>query len=327
MIKIGINGFNKITKKIIFLMIKYNNINIVGINLNNNININNFIYILKYNLLKKFNNIKIIKIKNNIIINKKYNIRITNHNNIKKIKWYKINVKYIIETNNNLNYKYLFNHIKYGKVKNVILTTSNIIKKIPIILLGINHKLLTNKYKIISYSTSFINCIIPILKILHRKFIIKNCFITNIKSLKIFNNYFKKYNFSFILKNTNISKQINNIYSEFKNKIYSNTIIIPNSKIPLINFKIEFKKKIKNSNKIINIIKYNSKNEFSGILGYINKNIIYNNIIDDNNVSIIDINSIKLLNNKYLNITSYYKNDNAYCKKIIDFIKYIDNNI
>ncbi|WGH27554.1 MAG: type I glyceraldehyde-3-phosphate dehydrogenase [Candidatus Shikimatogenerans bostrichidophilus] len=339
MIKIGINGFNRIVKMIIYLTIKNSNSNIkiVGINIKNEklIDIDNLIYILKYDTIHRLPKINIIKNNNNIIINNKHIIRITNEK--KNFKWDKINAKYIIETEKK-NENNLYNHIKSG-AKKVIFTYYPKNKKIPIFILGLNHKLINKDNNIISSSSSSINCLAIILKVLHKEFIINECLATNIKSLNNKLTIIDDLN----LKNKNIikcrsflnniipiknkfKKKINLIIPELKNKIKGLDLIVPNINSSLIDLNIKINKSTSYKD-VKNIIKFYSKNELSGILGYNKKKLISSDFLDDIRISIFDSKRSTMLNKKFLKIISWYNNEISYSKKLIDLIKYIEYNI
>ncbi|WGH27042.1 MAG: type I glyceraldehyde-3-phosphate dehydrogenase [Candidatus Shikimatogenerans bostrichidophilus] len=344
MIKIGINGFNRISKIILYYAIKRKNIEIVSININNfdNIDIDKIIYMIKYDSLynKEFNKLNIIKYKNNIIINNKNFIKITNIKNIKDLKWKKLKAKYIIETNNKNKYLYkknLLNHIKVG-AKKVILTNYSKDKKIPIFIIGVNHKLIKKKHNIFSISTSTINCLAPILKILHRELKIKELLITNINSLnndknilkldKYYNNYFYRSSLYNIIPNINnyLNKDIIKIIPELKNKINNISFIVPILGVSLVDLNIKIKKNISFDN-LKKIFKFYSKNEFSGILGYNNKELVSIDFLYNKNLSIFDSKLSLMLNKKFFKIISWYNNEIAYSNKLLDLIEYIEYNL
>ncbi|WGH26543.1 MAG: type I glyceraldehyde-3-phosphate dehydrogenase [Candidatus Shikimatogenerans bostrichidophilus] len=337
MIKIGINGFNRIVKMIIYLTIKNenDNIRIVGINIKKFINIDYLIYILKYDSIHKLPKINIIKNNNNIIINNKHIIRITNKK--KNFKWDEINAKYIIETEKE-NENNLFNHIKSG-AKKVIFTYYPKNKKIPIFILGLNHKLINKDNNIISSSSSTINCLAIILKVLHKEFIINECLATNIKSLNneltIIDDFnFKKKNiikcrsflYNIIPIKNKFKKKINLIIPELKNKIKGLDLIVPNINSSLIDLNVKINKSSSYKD-IKNIIKFYSKNELSGILGYNKKKLVSSDFLNDIRISIFDSKRSIMLNKKFFKIISWYNNEKSYSKKLIDLIKYIEYNI
>ncbi|MDH3004271.1 MAG: hypothetical protein NHG00_00455 [Candidatus Shikimatogenerans sp. JK-2022] len=317
MIKIGINGFNIISKMIIYnILKKYKiyNIKIVAININNdNINIDNLIYMLKYDNIYKLSKIIIIKdvINNKIIINNKLSIKILN---VKNINWKLYNIKYLIDTIYTNN-PYI--HIKNGAEK-TILTYYN--DKYPTYVLGVNHNKISKKNNIISYASNTTNCITPILKILHREYIIKEGFITIIKS-----NYDNNNN-NFKLNKDKYYKEIYRVLPDINKLIKDITIYLPiNINISLIDLTIKFKKKT-TYEKIKKKIKFYSKNEFTGIVKYSNKEILYTDILYNKNISIFDAQSGSMLNKKYFKIISWYNNVIGYTNKIIDLIIYMENN-
>ncbi|MDH3004456.1 MAG: hypothetical protein NHG08_00505 [Candidatus Shikimatogenerans sp. JK-2022] len=320
MINIGINGFNKLSKIIILNIIKnnkYKNINIIIININNfKINLNYLKKKIKYNNIYNFLKIIIIKNKKNneLIINNKLIIKIINEKNINNINWNKYKIKYIIDILYNINPKI---YIKYG-IKKVILI-NNFNNKFPSFVFGINHNNLKNKYNIINYPSNTTNCVLPILKIFDREYEIKKCYLTILKSN--FNNKICYYP-----KKTKIYKEIIKILPNFKKKIRDITLNIPlYVKLSLIDLNIILKKNI-TYKKIKNLIKFNSKNEFSGIIKYYNKKIIYNNILYNKNICIYDSKFSIILKKNFLKLICWYNNYIGYINKLLDFIIYIDNN-
>ncbi|WGH25283.1 MAG: type I glyceraldehyde-3-phosphate dehydrogenase [Candidatus Shikimatogenerans bostrichidophilus] len=325
MINIGINGFNIISKMIIYNIIKKKdkNINIVAINIaNEKINIDKFIYILKYDNIYKLSKIIIIKDikKDKIIINNKFIIKIINENNINNLNWKKYKAKYIIETTYTLNPNI---HIKNGANK-VILTYPNF--DYPIYVFGVNHSNLKKENNIISYASNTTNCLSPILKILHREYKVLECFITilqnsNFSEYDIINNYL-----NIIPYKSKVNKEIYKVLPEMYKKIKDITFKIPNYiYVSVVDLTIRFKKST-NYEKIKKIIKFYSKNELTGILKYINKDIIYTDILYNKMISIFDAKSSIMLNNNFFKLICWYNNVIGYSNKIIDFIIYIEYN-
>ncbi|MDH3005025.1 MAG: type I glyceraldehyde-3-phosphate dehydrogenase, partial [Candidatus Shikimatogenerans sp. JK-2022] len=193
----------------------------------------------------------------------------------------------------------------------------------PMYVFGVNHNKFKKTNNIISYASNTTNCISPILKILHREYKILECFITILKNdyNKMCNNYLniKPYKSKYY-------KEIYKILPEMHKKIKDITFIIPNYiNISFIDLSIKLKKST-TYEKIKKNIKLYSKNEFSGILKYINKDIVYTDILYNNMISIFDAKSGVMLNNNFYKIICWYNNEIAYSNKIIDFIKYIEEN-
>ncbi|WGH25648.1 MAG: type I glyceraldehyde-3-phosphate dehydrogenase [Candidatus Shikimatogenerans bostrichidophilus] len=334
MIKIGINGFNRIGKMIFYSAIKNKNIKIVAIN---KINIKDLIYILKYDSIHKLPKLNIIidKKYNNIIVNNKHIIRITNEND--NLDWKSVDAKYIIETTGNfIDEKSLLNHIKYG-AKKVIITYPPKDENIPIFVIGVNHKLINKYNNIIYYASSTTNCLSPILKILHREFEIIECLITIINSNYNDFNIIDDINKNYILGRSilcniipykkKIYKEIYKIIPEIKGKIKDISYLVPNiNNVSIVDLTIRIKKST-NYDNIKKIIKFYSKNELSGILGYINNDIVSTDILDDTRISIFDAKAGIMLNPNFFKIICWYDNEIGYSNKIINFIEYIEYNI
>ncbi|MDH3004850.1 MAG: hypothetical protein NHG09_00075 [Candidatus Shikimatogenerans sp. JK-2022] len=316
MIKIGLNGFNRISKIIINNFFKNKKINLVVINLNNNnINIDNFIKILKYDTIytkKKIFSIK--KNKEEIKINNKYKIKIINEKNLKKVNWKKYKVKYIIETKKKIDPNI---HIKQGASK--VILTKKPKKKYPLLVIGENMDKINKKNNIYYFSSIYINCLIPILKILHREYKILECYGTFLEKSII---YRKKINNLIPFKNK-IYKEIIQIIPDIKNLKFLN-FLVPKINLSVLDLNLKFKKKT-NYKKIKKIIKYNSKNEYSGILKYYNKTR-YKKILYNKNICIFDSKLGFMINKNTVKIICRY-NEIGYINKIIDIILYIEKNI
>jgi glyceraldehyde 3-phosphate dehydrogenase len=243
---IGINGFGRISRNLIKLLLNDEKIIIRQINYYD-INLEHMKYLLLFDSIYGNWNIDIKIIENKLILDNK-EIIISDNKDIKNIEWIS-DINCIIETTGI--YKTI-KELKYHK-KKVILSCPPKDLIIPIFVYGVNHT--CSRYnKIISSASCTTNALAPLLKILNKNFIIETGYVISIhavtNSQSILDSRNKKnikrgrslFN-NIIPTTTGASECINKILPELKNKIFCSAIRVPVNLGSLLDITILLKKK------------------------------------------------------------------------------------
>lgn len=332
-IKIGINGFGRIGRLVFNASMNYNNVEVVAIN--DLVNPKYLAYMLKYDSVHgNFKNK--IKLKDNklLIGENQKKVYLFSEKNPEKIDWYKIGVKYVIEsTGSILTYEKALLHLKAG-AKKVIISAPPKDEIIPIFVMGVNHKSLKSNQNIVSTASCTTNCLAPLLKVLHENFYVIQGLMTTIHSSTATQRVVDSTSLkdwrggrsalvNIIPSSTGAAKAVGKVIPDLNGKITGMSFRVPTVNVSVIDLTINIRKKT-NYNDIKTVIKDASKNKLKGILGYTEDDVVSTDFLGDKRTSIFDANSGIMLNPNFVKLISWYDNETGYSYKLIDFIKYMD---
>ncbi len=331
MIRIGINGIGRIGKSVFRAAIDRKNIEIVLIN--DLCNINSIANYLKYDsvhgTLKKE-----IKVTDNYLIIDNKKIIIENEKNPQNINWRNANIDIVIEsTGLFLNSKLAKMHIHAGARKVIISAPTK--DETPMFVMGVNHNEYHKNMHIISNASCTTNCLAPIVKVIHDKFVITEGLMSTVhattnsqSSLDRISDSNNRLNRSSLMNiiphSTGAAIALGRIIPNLNNKITGISFRIPTANVSLLDF--NFKTKNKTSYEEIKIaIKKASETYLKNIVRYSEENIVSQDILGDKNSSIFDSKAGMSLNECFFKVIAWYDNEVGYANKLLDLAQYIDN--
>jgi glyceraldehyde 3-phosphate dehydrogenase len=320
--KIGINGFGRIGKCIFLQLLKEPTIEVTAINIPDS-DTKYFETYIKYDSTHKYDNnfdIKVIN-DNEILFNNK-KISILKNRNASELNWKDFGINYVIDATG------VYLTQEKAKMHNVdyIIMCSPPKDNTPTFVYGGNHEKYSGE-KIISNASCTTNCIVPVLKLLDEKYLIKKCNFTTIHATTASQTTADNHNVKSrinraILNNiiphtTGASSSIYEVLPNLKNKIKGTSLRVPVSNVSIVDINIELEKESK----------------FEEILGYlensseiikINKlNLVSSDFMSSIYPSIIDKSaSIDLDNNSY-KLMIWYDNEWSYSAQVIRLLKHI----
>ncbi|MCF6168022.1 type I glyceraldehyde-3-phosphate dehydrogenase [Lutibacter sp.] len=326
MIKIGINGFGRIGRLAFRSAINRENVQIVAIN--DLLEIEHLAYLLKYDSVHgRFNGTVEIK-EGTLVVNGK-SIRVTSERNPENIGWDKANVEFVIESTGFFTEKAKATlHIKGGAKKVVISAPS---KDAPMFVMGVNNKDLSKDELIFSNASCTTNCLAPIAKVLNDNFGIVEGLVTTVhaatSSQKTVDGPLKKWRRgrsainNIIPTTTGAAKAVTKIMPELQGKLLAMAVRIPTADVSLIDLTVRLKKPT-SYEEIKEVMKKASENEFKGIIGYTEDEVVSQDFVSETRTSVFDAEAGLELNPNFYKIISWYDNEFGYATKIVDLIEY-----
>lgn len=327
-IRIGINGFGRIGRVIFREAQRRNDIEIVAIN--DLLDINYIAYMLKYDSTHG-NFFKDIEINDNYLIIDNKKIRVTSEKDPKKIKWNAVKVDAVAEsTGLFLTHKDAYQHIESGAKKVVITGPSK--DETPMFVMGVNNKLYSGQ-NIVSNASCTTNCLAPLAKLINDKFGIVEALMTTIHATtatqKTVDSPSKKdwRGGRGVLQNiipsaTGAAKAVGIVIPELYGKITGMSFRVPVANVSVIDFTVRLKKSSTYYD-ICEEIKFASKNQLKGIIGYTDEEVVSSDFNGQSLTSIFDAKAGIALNNNFVKLVAWYDNETGYSNKVIDLIKYI----
>ncbi len=326
MIKIGINGFGRIGRLAFRSAINRKNVQVVAIN--DLLEIEHLAYLLKYDSVHgRFSGT--VEIKEGALVVNGKPIRVTSERNPENIGWDKVNVEFVIESTGFFTEKAKAAlHIKGGAKKVVISAPS---KNAPMFVMGVNNKDLSKDELIFSNASCTTNCLAPIAKVLNDNFGIVEGLVTTVhaatSSQKTVDGPLKKWRRgrsainNIIPTTTGAAKAVTKIMPELQGKLLAMAVRVPTADVSLIDLTVRLKKST-SYEEIKEVMKKASENEFKGIIGYTEDEVVSQDFVSETRTSVFDAEAGLELNPNFYKIISWYDNEFGYATKIVDLVEY-----
>ncbi len=325
MIRVAINGFGRIGRRVFNLLQEYKNIQVVAIN--DLADTKTLSHLLKYDSVHGIFNGKISCDDNHIILNDK-SIVLLNNNHPKNIDWSPFNIDFIIEatgkfkTTPDLQY-----HINNG-AKRVILSVPPVEDNIKTIVLGVNDTIIDGTETIISNASCTTNNAAPMIDIINKLCGINQAYITTVHSYTTDQSLHdqphrdlrraRAASQSIVPTTTGAAKALTKIFPELANVIGGCGIRVPviNGSLTDITFNVKKEVTIEDIN---NAFKEASKNQYKDILEYTEDPIVSVDIVGNTHSCIFDSQMTSVIGNM-VKIIGWYDNETGYSKRIIELI-------
>jgi len=326
MIKIGINGFGRIGRLAFRSAINRENVQIVAIN--DLLEIEHLAYLLKYDSVHgRFNGT--VEIKEGALVVNGKSIRVTSERNPENIGWNEANVEFVIESTGFFTEREkAMLHIKGGAKKVVISAPS---KDAPMFVMGVNNENLSKGELIFSNASCTTNCLAPIAKVLNDNFGIVEGLVTTVhaatSSQKTVDGPLKKWRRgrsainNIIPTTTGAAKAVTKIMPELQGKLLAMAVRVPTADVSLIDLTVRLKKPT-SYKEIKEVMKKASENEFKGIIGYTEDEVVSQDFVSETRTSVFDAEAGLELNPNFYKIISWYDNEFGYATKIVDLVEY-----
>ena len=222
-------------------------------------------------------------------------------------------------------------HLKAGARKVIISAPAK--GEIESYVLGVNTANLKNSADIIDNASCTTNCLMPILKVLNDKFVIKRGFMTTIHGYTADQNLVdgahkeddrrgRAAALNIVPTKTGASEAAAKVIPALKGKIDGKAIRVPVPVGSLIDVTCEVEKAT-TADEINAEMKKASEGALKGILGYTNEPIVSSDIVGDKRSSIFDSKLTKVIGGTLVQVVSWYDNEMGYAQRIVDVIKQI----
>ncbi len=331
-VRIAINGFGRIGRTTLKLALKhYDNIEVVAIN--DLINIENLVYLLKYDSVYGAYENTVTADGKILLINDKHKIKLFSEKDPKNLPWSSLNVDVVIEsTGCFLTTEKAQSHIDAGAKRVIISAPPK--DNTPIYVMGINHKefKLDTDY-IISNASCTSNCLAPIAKVLNTNFGIEEGLMTTIHAItpsqpthdgpsgKDFRSGRAAFQ-NIIPASTGAAKALGKFMPELNGKLTGMAFRVPVQNVSVVDLTVKLTKST-DYDTICSVMKKQAETELKGILAYTEELNASTDFLGNKHSAIFDARSGIPLNNNFYKIISWYDNETGYSCRLLDLISYI----
>ena len=325
MIRIAINGFGRIGRRVFRLVQNHETIEVVAIN--DLADSKTLSHLVKYDSVHGVFNGAVSFDDNHIIVNDK-KIPLLNEKHPKDIHWKRYDIDFVIEstgkfkTTSELQY-----HIKNG-AKQVILSVPPIEDDIKTIVLGINDHSISGTETIISNASCTTNNAAPMIDIINKLCGINQAYITTVHSYTTDQGLHdqphrdlrrsRAASQSIVPTTTGAAKALTRIFPDLSDVIGGCGIRVPviNGSLTDITFNI---KKTVTIEDINTAFLKASQNKYKGILEYTEDPIVSVDIIGNTHSCIFDSGMTSVIGNM-VKIIGWYDNETGYSSRIMDLM-------
>ncbi|MBE8222241.1 MAG: type I glyceraldehyde-3-phosphate dehydrogenase [Bdellovibrionales bacterium] len=326
-IKVGINGFGRIGR--VFFRQAFKNVEIVGINDLCSPELS--AHLLKYDSVHGVWD-KNIEVKNNNLVIDGQSIALSQHKDPSKIPWKALGADIVVECTGIFKTKEDFSaHLLAGAKKVIVSAPSPGVD--CTIVYGVNHESYkTEEHKILSNASCTTNCLAPLVKVLDEAFKINFGMMTTIHAYTNDQNIldaphkdFRRARagaLSMIPTSTGAAKAVTQVLPHLKGKIDGLAVRVPTANVSLVDFVMNSKNNM-TKDAVIDVIKKASSGSLKSILSYEEKQLVSSDFNSSLYSSVVDIESIMILEDKTLKILSWYDNENGFSARMLDLVNYV----
>ncbi|MEZ4801973.1 MAG: type I glyceraldehyde-3-phosphate dehydrogenase [Gelidibacter sp.] len=325
MIRIAINGFGRIGRRVFRLIQERHDIQVVAIN--DLADSKTLSHLLKYDSIHGIFRKSVSFDANHIIVDGE-NIALLNEKHPKDINWRPYNVDFVIESSGKFKTKTeLQYHLDNGAQK-VILSVPPIEDDIKTIVLGVNDSILDGSETIISNASCTTNNAAPMIDVINRLCKIKQAYITTIHSYTTDQSLHdqphkdlrraRAAGQSIVPTTTGAAKALTKIFPELSDVIGGCGIRVPvaNGSLTDITFNVVEPVSISEIN---SAFEKASKNNLRNILEYTEDPIVSIDIVGNSHSCIFDSQMTSVIGNM-VKIVGWYDNETGYSSRILDLI-------
>ena len=330
-IKVGINGFGRIGRVVLRIMIEHpEQFDICGINLRK-ADLDYMVYQVKYDSVFRTFRDTVEHDDRHLIINGK-KIRVYSESDITQIPWDDCGAEYIIESTGAFNtVEKASAHLQNGAKKDIISAPSK--DDTPMFVMGVNHMLYRSDMRVVSNASCTTNCLAPLAKVVHEEIGIEQSLMSTIHAAtskqkpvdsrggsdwrtgrSILNNI--------IPTSTGAAKAVGKVIPSLNGKLTGMSMRVPTLDVSVVDLTVNLVKPA-SYEEICAAMKKASEGELKGILGYTDEQVVSSDFLGDTRTSIFDAKAGIALTDTFVKVVSWYDNEIGYSNKVLDLIEHM----
>ena len=322
-IKVGINGFGRIGRRVFRLLLQHPEIEVVAIN--DIADAKTLSHLVKYDSIHGVLQRKVESTTHSIKVDDT-SYPFTSQAAISKIPWQGVDI--VIEATGKFKTKLaLEQHISSG-AKKVILCVPPVDDQIKMIVAGVNDHKLTPEDCIISNASCTTNNAAPMLKILHDAFQIEQAYITTVHSYTTDQSLHdqphkdlrraRAAGQSIVPTTTGAAKALTKLFPDLNNVIGGCGIRVPVANGSLCDITLNVKKKT-SIQEVNTLFEKAANGSLKGILQYTQDPIVSIDIVGNTHSCVLDSEMTSVIG-KMIKIIGWYDNETGYSTRIIDLV-------
>jgi len=331
--RIAINGFGRIGRTVLKLLLEKSDIEVVAIN--DVTDTHTLAHLFKYDSVHRNFKGEVGSDINHLIINSK-SISVFAEKNPENLPWKNLKIDLVIESTGKFLTKELASKHLIAGAKKVLLAAPSPDKEIPTIVLGVNDETANWDEEIISNASCTTNNVAAMVKVLDDNWKIKEGYITTVHSMTGDQNLHdaphrdlrraRAASSSIIPTTTGAAKAITNIFPLLEGKLGGAGIRVPVLNGSLTDFTCILEKQPDSVEQINKAFKIASETTLKGILEYTEDPIVSVDIIDNPHSCIFDAQLTSIVGGM-VKVVGWYDNEYGYSSRLADLAGKISTHI
>jgi len=321
--KIGINGFGRIGRLAMRVILENPKLKVVAIN--DLMDVEQLAYLLKYDSVHGTLN-KEVQVKGGSLIIDGESIRVTAIKEAEKLSWKELDVDLVLDCTGV--YKELDSaskHLEAGAKKVLISAPS---KTAPMFVMGVNHEQMTAQDTIISNASCTTNCLAPMAKIINDNFGLKEGLMTTIHAVTgsqavVDQSSRKNYRIgrsalnNIIPTSTGAAVAVTKVIPELKGKLTGMAFRVPVANVSVVDLTVKTIKatSIKEINKVF---EQASKGDYQGLVAYVDQPLVSQDFISNTYLCNYDAGASMELNPNFFKLVGWYDNEYGYATNMVN---------
>ena len=332
-IKVGINGFGRIGRVALRIMVERgcSSYQICGINLRN-ADLDYMVYQVKYDSVFRTFQGTVERDDRHLIINGK-KIRVYSENDAANIPWDDCGAEYIIEsTGAYCTTEKASAHFQHGARK-VIISAPAKDEITPTFVMGVNHTNYTPDMNVVSNASCTTNCLAPMTKVINDTFGIEQALMSTIHAAtakqkavdsrggsdwrtgrSILNNI--------IPSSTGAAKAVGRVIPELYGKMTGMSFRVPTADVSVVDLTAHLKVKTTYAD-ICYAIRHASETYMKGIIGYTADQVVSTDLIGNSCPCIFDETAGIMLDNDFVKLIAWYDNEWGYSNMVVRLLEHM----
>ena len=331
-IKIGINGFGRIGRIVLrVLMDRSDEFELCGINLRN-ADLDYMLYLIKYDSIFRNFNGTLDVLDGKLVIND-HPIRVFSEVDAALIPWRDCGAEYIIEsTGVYLTTEKASRHFR-GGAKKVLITAPAKDDTTPTFVMGVNEWQYESNMTVVSNASCTTNCLAPLAKVVHENFGIEQALMSTIHSAtakqkpvdaragrdwrtgrSILGNI--------IPSTTGAAKAVGRVIPELNGKMTGMSFRVPTADVSVVDLTARIKKCATYAD-ICHAIRSASEGSMKGIISYTRDQVVSCDLIANPNPCVFDETAGIMLDNNFVKLIAWYDNEYGYSNMVVALVKHM----
>jgi glyceraldehyde 3-phosphate dehydrogenase len=331
MVKVGVNGFGRIGRTVVRAALASKRSDIEFVAVNDLTDAANLAYLLKYDSVHGIIDNKVEANPNGLVIDGK-ELRVYSNPDPGEIPWSDLGVEIVIESSGRFTTKEKASRHLRKSVETVIISAPSKDADATFCI-GVNEKTYdASKHKIISNASCTTNCLAPLAKVLHEKFVITKGIMNTIHSYtndqEILDLPHKDWRrgraaaLSMIPTSTGAAKAVGLVLPELKGKFDGISVRVPTPNVSLVDLTF-YTEKETSADEINKVIREAANGPLQGILSYSDEQLVSSDFNGNANSSILDTTFTRSVGPNMHKVMAWYDNEWGYSNRILDLIAYV----
>ncbi len=328
-LKVAINGFGRIGRNVVRAALHNPEIDIVAAN--DLTDTKTLAHLLKYDSILGPLHEEVKAEADSIVVGGK-RIRIFAIKDPAQLDWSSLGAQLVVESTGKFTEaKDAAKHLQ-GSVKKVLITAPAKNEDITIVL-GVNENAYDPaKHHVVSNASCTTNCLAPVVKVLHEKFVIEKGSMTTIHSYTNDQNVLdfphkdlrraRAAAINMIPTTTGAAKAIGLVMPELKGKLDGYAMRVPTPNVSVVDL-VAITSKSTTTDEVNAALKAAACGPLKGILAYTEDPVVSTDMMHNPNSSIVDSQMTKVLDGNLVKVISWYDNEWGYSMRVVDLALFL----